>query len=84
MSSTLASSNRQGVKARRIPTALTRTIVWTFPDRSRPNFRRQGGKTGGPNLGLCWRIRDVDIARDASRRWYAAMGDLPHRLMISR
>ena|ERR1700719_1774443 len=47
MSSTLASSNRQGVKAKRIPTALTGTIMWTLLDRTRPIFRCQGGKTGG-------------------------------------
>src|SRR5260370_38095295 len=29
-----------------------RTIMWTFPDRSRPNFHCQGDKTGGPPPGL--------------------------------
>src|SRR4051812_2773829 len=35
-----------------------RTIVWTFLDRSRPNFQPRGGKTGGPSTLICnrdWR-----------------------------
>ena len=36
------------VVAKRNPTHQIDAIVWTFLDRSRPNFHCQGGKTGGP------------------------------------
>jgi hypothetical protein len=31
-----------------IPVRQTSPTIWTSPDRSRPKFQRQGGKTGGP------------------------------------
>lgn len=44
-----------------------RTIVWTLPDRSRPNFKRQGVKTGGP--AACSILNPNSLANSSVRHF---------------
>lgn len=66
------------LKESALPTILA--TVWTFLDRIRPDFHRQGGKTGGPPSSCRSKFSAYDFRlRTISRTAAGAIGVLEKR-----